>query len=267
MAAQPPFSTNEPRSQLPSALSATSWAEASPAARNRSTHTPAASSLRELSAASCAIARAVPPVVHPPQVKPTIMVAATQPAHDQNSAVLVGREASQRCPRLCFAAIIRPPGAPPAATWCCCDEPGASAREPFARRPTAGGVDRVDPSERAWRRAGVCHGRAGVDELAADTRGRLIERCTVPLHPRPRRLTGDLLPELLEASEDVVFDRKGHGASHTHRRRAASRGLAFDRRRRRSSFILARIGDLSGPRRQCCPRAAGNRARDVFLRW
>src|SRR3954469_14560284 len=133
MAAQPLFSTNEPRSQLPSALSATSWAEASPAARNRSTHTPAASSLRELSAASCAIARAVPPVVHPPRLKQTIMVAATQTAHDQSSAVLVGGEASQRCPRLCFAAIIRLPGAPPETTECCGGEPGASPRAPVAR--------------------------------------------------------------------------------------------------------------------------------------
>src|SRR4051812_14050575 len=181
MAAQPPFSTNEPRSQLPSAFSATSWAEASPAALNRSTHTAAASSLRELSAASCAIARAVPPVVHPPQVKPTIMVAATQPAHDQNSAVLVGREASQRCPRLCFAAIIRLPGAPPAATWCCCGEPGASAREPLARRPTAGGADRVVPSYQA-RKVLTCG---------------CVVRDGRRLRAEPERLTGQDFPRLV----------------------------------------------------------------------
>src|SRR3954451_13360645 len=94
MAAQPPFSTNSPRLQLLSALSATSWAGPSAAASKRSAHTAAASSLREPSAASWA----VPPVVHPPQVKPTTMVATAHPAHDQNSMVLVGRLASQRWP-------------------------------------------------------------------------------------------------------------------------------------------------------------------------
>src|SRR3954471_14001788 len=118
MAAQPPFSTNEPRSQPPSAFSATSWAGLSAAALKRSTHTAAASSLREVSAASCAIPRAVPPVVHPPQVKPTTMVATAHPAHDQNARVLVGRLASQRCPRLCLVVIIRLRGLSPRATCC-----------------------------------------------------------------------------------------------------------------------------------------------------
>src|SRR3954451_23564903 len=107
MAAQPPFSTDSPRLQLLSALSATSWAGPSAGASKRSAHTAAASSSREPSAASRAVDRAVPPVVHPPQVKPTTMVATTHPAHDQNVRVLVGRLASQRCPRLRLASMIR----------------------------------------------------------------------------------------------------------------------------------------------------------------
>src|SRR4051812_44934833 len=137
MAAQPPFSMYGPRSQPPSAFSVTSWAAPSVAALKRSAHTAAASSLREPSAASWAMERAVPPVVHPPQVKPTAMVATTHAAHDQNVRVLVGRLASQRCPRLRLASMIRPRGLPPRATRRR-GGPVASRNDPLACRPAAG---------------------------------------------------------------------------------------------------------------------------------
>jgi hypothetical protein len=41
-----------------------------------------------------AIARAVLPVTHPPQVNPTIMVRMPIPSHDQNTTVFVGRDAA-----------------------------------------------------------------------------------------------------------------------------------------------------------------------------
>src|SRR3954463_6667932 len=125
MAAQPPFSTNSPRLQLLSALSATSWAGPSatrggggppPPALRRPAPPAPASSLREPSAASWAMDRAVPPVVHPPQVKPTTMVATAHPAHDQNVRVLVARLASQRCPKLWLAFMIRLRGPSPPET-------------------------------------------------------------------------------------------------------------------------------------------------------
>src|SRR4051794_29354554 len=165
MAAQPPFSTNEPRSQPPSAFSATSWAGLSAAALKRSTHTAAASSLREVSAASCAIPRAVPPVVHPPQVKPTTMVATAHPAHDQNARVLVGRLASQRCPRLCLVVIIRLRGLSPRATCWRGGEPVASRNDPLACRPAAG-------ARTASSRQGICRdGPIDGPESVASERG------------------------------------------------------------------------------------------------
>src|SRR3954447_10811648 len=179
IAAQPPFSTNSPRLQLLSALSATSWGGASAAALKRSAHTAAASSLRELSAASWAMDRAVPPVVHPPQVKPTTMVATAHPAHDQNSTVLVGRLASQRCPRLCLAFMIRLRGPSPRATWCRGGEPVASRNDPLACRPAAGAraasSPSRNPSRRAYRSVGVCRRRARAVLLVAPSCGRLIE--------------------------------------------------------------------------------------------
>src|SRR3546814_4810989 len=54
------------------------------------TQTTAASSARPLSLASPTISSAVPPVTQPPQVKPTITVARTQPAQDQNQTAFDG---------------------------------------------------------------------------------------------------------------------------------------------------------------------------------
>src|SRR5215207_4266987 len=107
MTAQPPFSTNVPRSQLlPIPLRVASCAVASLPVVKRSTQTAAASSWRAPAAASLAMACAVPPVVQPPQVKPTTIVAATHATHDQKVRVLVGRAASQRCPMLCFVLMM-----------------------------------------------------------------------------------------------------------------------------------------------------------------
>ena len=70
-------------------FSAISWSAASGAAMKRSTQTTAASSWRACAADSSAISRALPPVTQPPQEKPTMRAAMTDPAQAQNSTVLL----------------------------------------------------------------------------------------------------------------------------------------------------------------------------------
>jgi hypothetical protein len=88
--AQLPSSTNLLCCQRLVSFSATSCVAKSGALTKRSTQTTAASFAADSSAASCAIVVAVPPVTHPPQVKPTNIVRAAAPAMLQSSVVLVG---------------------------------------------------------------------------------------------------------------------------------------------------------------------------------
>jgi len=46
--------------------------------------------------------RAVPPVTHPPQVKPTIIVTTAEATQDQKTIVFVGRASLHLCPKLSF---------------------------------------------------------------------------------------------------------------------------------------------------------------------
>src|SRR5258706_15435568 len=52
-----------------------------------------------------AMARAVPPVTHPPHVKPTIMVATTAAIADQKRRVFEALDSLSRCPRLSFREV------------------------------------------------------------------------------------------------------------------------------------------------------------------
>jgi hypothetical protein len=59
-----------------------------------------------------AMLRAVPPVTHPPQVKPMIIVTTIEATQDQKTIVFVGRVALHRSPRLGFrfvASMVRSP--------------------------------------------------------------------------------------------------------------------------------------------------------------
>src|SRR6185295_5292190 len=71
---------------------------------------------RRVTIASCAmvsaVARAVPPVTQPPQLKPTIIVSTTEATQHQKATVLVGRASLHRCPTLClslFASMLLAP--------------------------------------------------------------------------------------------------------------------------------------------------------------
>jgi hypothetical protein len=52
------------------------------------------------------MARAVPPVTHPPHVNPTIMVAMTAAIADQKRRVFEARDSLIFCPKLCFLGSI-----------------------------------------------------------------------------------------------------------------------------------------------------------------
>src|SRR6185436_11979037 len=50
-----------------------------------------------------AVARAVPPVTQPPQLKPMIIVSTTEATQHQKATVLLGRASLHRCPTLRFS--------------------------------------------------------------------------------------------------------------------------------------------------------------------
>jgi hypothetical protein len=71
-------------------LNSASFAAASGAALNLSTHMADASSPRAVSPAAFAMVCEVPPVTQPPQLKPTTIVAITAAMHAQTSMVFEG---------------------------------------------------------------------------------------------------------------------------------------------------------------------------------
>jgi hypothetical protein len=71
----------------------------------RTTHIGAIRLATASSPLASAIRRAVPPVTHPPQVNPTIIVTTAAATPNQNTLVFVGRAALQRCPRLAFTLL------------------------------------------------------------------------------------------------------------------------------------------------------------------
>src|SRR2546429_1575339 len=98
--AQPCLPTYSPRCHELSSFSATSFTAFAGSRPDWTTQIGARRFTTASWAVVSAVARAVPPVTHPPQLNPTIIVTTAVATHDQKSSVFVGRAALQRCPTL-----------------------------------------------------------------------------------------------------------------------------------------------------------------------
>ena len=88
--AQPCFLTNSPCSQALTARSCLSFSLRFGSALKRTTHIGAIRLATASSPLASAIRLAVPPVTHPPQVNPTIIVTTAAATPNQNTLVFVG---------------------------------------------------------------------------------------------------------------------------------------------------------------------------------
>src|SRR4029077_9658531 len=98
-----------------------------------------------------AVARAVPPVTQPPQLKPTIIVSTTEATQHQKATVLDGRASLHRCPTLRLSRFVSMLWPPPPSTL-------------VGRRPAAPGC--LYPCAGPEARAGKMVRRAGISPAA-----------------------------------------------------------------------------------------------------